>query len=141
MSVSSTRNLLAGQLVSGAGIPSGTTILTVGTGKITLSNALTSSVSSSSVYLPVANQGVAVRLGGLLSLTLSTTTSEPGLFKTASSAVTSETNSIQKQIEAMERRILARQKQLEASFIAMERAQSRSQSQLSQLSNAFTNTK
>jgi flagellar capping protein FliD len=108
---------------------------------ITLTNALTSSISSSNVFLPVANQGVAIRLGGLLSLSLSSTTSEPGLFKTASSAVTSETTSIQKQIDAMERRILARQKQLEASFIAMERAQSRSQSQLSQLSNAFTNTK
>ena len=141
LSVSTTSNLLAGQVVSGTGIPSGTTIQSIGTGVITLTNALTSSISSSNVFLPVANQGVAIRLGGLLSLSLSSTTSEPGLFKTASSAVTSETTSIQKQIDAMERRILARQKQLEASFIAMERAQSRSQSQLSQLSNAFTNTK
>jgi flagellar capping protein FliD len=133
--------LLAGQVVSGAGIPSGTKIQSIGTGEITLDNALTSSISGSSVYLPIANQGVSVRLGGLLSLSLSSTTSEPGLFKTASSAISSQTSSIQKQIDAMERRILARQKQLEASFVAMERAQSRSQSQLSQLSNAFTNTK
>jgi hypothetical protein len=37
----------------------------------------------------------------------------------------------------MERRIVARQKSMEASFIAMEKAQSRSQNMLSQLSNAF----
>jgi flagellar capping protein FliD len=138
ISVSSTSQLVAGQLVSGDGIPPGTTIQSVGTGVITLSKALTKSISRSKVYLPVANQGVAVRLAGWLSLALDSSTSTPGLFKTASSTITSETKAIQSQIDAMERRLAARQKTMEASFIAMEKAQSRSQNMLSQLSNAFT---
>jgi flagellar capping protein FliD len=109
----------------------------LGNGSITLSSLLTKSISRSKIYLPVANQGVAVRLAGWLSLSLSSSASEPGLFKTASSTITSETKSIQTQIDTMERRIVARQKSMEASFIAMEKAQSRSQNMLSQLSNAF----
>jgi flagellar capping protein FliD len=139
VTVSSTSDLVNGQAVSGDGIPSGTTITLVpGSSTITLSKPLTKSISRSKIYLPVANQGVAVRLAGWLSSALSTSTSEPGLFKTASSTITSETKSIQTQIDAMERRIVARQKNMEASFIAMEKAQSRSQNMLSQLSNAFT---
>jgi flagellar hook-associated protein 2 len=138
VTVSSTSGLAQGQVVSGDGIPSGTTIQALGSGTITLSSPLTKSISRSKIYLPVANQGVAVRLAGWLSLALSSSTSEPGLFKTASSAITSETKSIQTQIAAMERRLVARQKNMEASFIAMEKAQSRSQNMLSQLSNAFT---
>jgi flagellar capping protein FliD len=138
ITVSSTRDLAQGQAVSGDGIPSGTTISALGSGTITLSSLLTKSISRSKIYLPVANQGVAVRLSGWLSSALSSSTSEPGLFKTASSTITSETKSIQTQIDAMERRIMARQKSMEASFIAMEKAQSRSQNMLSQLSNAFT---
>ncbi len=139
VTVSSTSYLSDGQAVSGDGISSGTT-LTLGPGSrtITLSSPLTKSISRSKIYLPVANQGVAVRLAGWLSIALSSSTSEPGLFKTASSTITSETKSIQTQIDAMERRIVARQKSMEASFIAMEKAQSRSQNMLSQLSNAFT---
>jgi len=138
VTVSSTSGLAQGQVVSGDGIPSGTTIQALGSGTITLTSPLTKSISRSKIYLPVANQGVAVRLAGWLSLALSSSTSEPGLFKTASSAITSETKSIQTQIAAMERRLVARQKNMEASFIAMEKAQSRSQNMLSQLSNAFT---
>ena len=138
VTVSSTSYLVNGQAVSGDGIPSGTTIVALGSGTITLSNLLAKSISRSKIYLPVANQGVAVRLAGWLSSALSSSTSEPGLFKTASSTITSETKSIQTQIDAMERRIVARQKNMEASFIAMEKAQSRSQNMLSQLSNAFT---
>jgi flagellar capping protein FliD len=137
VTVSSTSNLVNGQIVSGDGIPSGTTIVALGNGSITLSSLLTKSISRSKIYLPVANQGVAVRLAGWLSLSLSSSASEPGLFKTASSTITSETKSIQTQIDTMERRIVARQKSMEASFIAMEKAQSRSQNMLSQLSNAF----
>jgi flagellar capping protein FliD len=110
----------------------------LGSGTITLSSLLTKSISRSKIYLPVANQGVAVRLAGWLSLALDSSASAPGLFKTASSTITSETKSIQTQIDAMERRIVARQKNMEASFIAMEKAQSRSQNMLSQISNAFT---
>jgi flagellar capping protein FliD len=138
VTVSSTSYLVNGQAVSGDGIPSGTTIVALGSGTITLSSLLTKSISRSKIYLPVANQGVAVRLAGWLSSALSSSTSEPGLFKTASSTITSETKSIQTQIDAMERRIVARQKSMEASFIAMEKAQSRSQNMLSQISNAFT---
>ncbi len=137
VTVSSTSYLVNGQAVSGDGIPSGTTIVALGSGTITLSSLLTKSISRSKIYLPVANQGVAVRLAGWLSLALDSSTSAPGLFKTASSTITSETKSIQTQIDAMERRIVARQKSMEASFIAMEKAQSRSQNMLSQLSNAF----
>jgi flagellar capping protein FliD len=138
VTVSSTSDLVNGQAVSGDGIPSGTTITLVpGSSTITLSKPLTKSISRSKIYLPVANQGVAVRLAGWLSLALDSSTSAPGLFKTASSTITSETKSIQTQIDAMERRIVARQKSMEASFIAMEKAQSRSQNMLSQLSNAF----
>jgi flagellar capping protein FliD len=137
VTVSSTSHLVSGQAVSGDGIPSGTTIVALGSGTITLSSFLTKSISRSKIYLPVANQGVAVRLAGWLSLALDSSTSAPGLFKTASSTITSETKSIQTQIDAMERRIVARQKSMEASFIAMEKAQSRSQNMLSQLSNAF----
>jgi flagellar capping protein FliD len=139
VTVSSTSYLSDGQAVSGDGVPPGTTLtLGPGSGTITLSSPLTKSISRSKIYLPVANQGVAVRLAGWLSIALSSSTSEPGLFKTASSTITSETKSIQTQIDAMERRIVARQKSMEASFIAMEKAQSRSQNMLSQLSNAFT---
>jgi flagellar capping protein FliD len=139
VTVSSTSNLVNGQIVSGDGIPSGTTLtLGPGSGTITLNNPLTKSISRSKIYLPVANQGVAVRLAGWLSLALDSSTSAPGLFKTASSTITSETKAIQSQIDAMERRLAARQKTMEASFIAMEKAQSRSQNMLSQLSNAFT---
>ena len=138
VTVSSTSYLVKGQAISGDGIPSGTTIVALGSGTITLSSLLTKSISRSKIYLPVANQGVAVRLAGWLSSALSSSTSEPGLFKTASSTITSETKSIQTQIDAMERRIVARQKSMEASFIAMEKAQSRSQNMLSQISNAFT---
>lgn len=132
-------NLTAGQTVSGAGIPSGTTITSVDTTTSTvyLSNSLTSTIASSKVYLPVVNQGLAVRLSGMIESLMDTSSSTPGLFKTSTSAITSEKTTLQKQIELMDRQLAARQAALERSFIAMEKAQARSQSMLSQLTNAF----
>jgi flagellar capping protein FliD len=85
----------------------------------------------------VVNQGISVRLSGLLERALDTSSSTQGLFKTASTAITNQRNTLQRQIELMERQLTARQAALEKSFIDMEKAQSRSQSMLSQLTKAF----
>jgi flagellar capping protein FliD len=138
-------SLAVDQTLSGTGIPSGTRIASIdtATSRVYLKNAagasvnLTSDLSATKVYLPVANQGLSVRLGGLIETLLDTSSSTPGLFKTSSTAIANENKTLQRQIDAMDRQLAARQASLEKSFIAMEKAQARSQSLLSQLTNAF----
>lgn len=142
---SSVSNLAVGQALTGSGIPSGALVASIdaNTSRVYLKNAagnavtLTGNLSASAVYLPVLNQGLAVRLKGLASTVLDTSTTTPGLFKNSTNAIASQNKTLQRQIDTMERQLAARKAALERSFIAMEQAQSRSQSLLSQLTNSL----
>lgn len=142
---SSISDLAVNQILTGTGIPSGARVASVdaNTSRVYLKDGsgnpvtLTSSLSASSVYLPVVNQGLAVRLKGLITTALDTSSSTPGLFKSSTTAITNQNKTLQRQIDAMDRQLAARQAALEKSFIAMEQAQSRSQSLLSQLTNSL----
>lgn len=63
-----------------------------------------------------------------------------GLLGGQRTAITNSNASLTKQISDLDRRLEQRRAQLEAGFIAMERAQSTIQQMQSQLSNAFPNT-
>jgi flagellar capping protein FliD len=60
-----------------------------------------------------------------------------GLLGNQRTALTKENASLTQQISDLDRRLVQRRSQLEAGFIAMEKAQSTIQQMQSQLSNAF----
>ncbi len=80
--------------------------------------------------------GFAARLDGLLKTTLGTNPSS-GALTSQTAQINRSTTGITDQIASLERRLAQRRSQLEASFIAMEAAQSRLQQMQSQLSRAF----
>jgi len=80
-------------------------------------------------------QGVGARISTFADTLVGTN----GLFPTLTSSISSQTTRLQKQITDLTRSLAAKQKTLESSFIAMEKAQSRFQSQSNSLTQAFNN--
>jgi flagellar capping protein FliD len=79
-------------------------------------------------------QGVMTRVNGFITQLTGTS----GLFKTSASSISTQTLRLQQQISDLSRTLTARQKSMEAKFIAMERAQSQFQAQAASLSQAFS---
>lgn len=78
-------------------------------------------------------QGIGARISTFADTLIGTN----GLFPTLTSSISSQTTRLQKQITDLTRSLTAKQKALENSFIAMEKAQSRFQSQSNSLTQAF----
>ncbi len=78
-------------------------------------------------------------LGSRVSYLVDSLTGTSGLFVSITDSIKSQTTRLQKQITDLDRSLAAKQKTLETSFIAMERAQSKMQSQASALTQAFSN--
>jgi flagellar hook-associated protein 2 len=85
----------------------------------------------------LVNQGVATRLVNLMT----SLTGTGGLVASATTSITSQNKRLTTQISAMDRSLAQQQAALEASFIAMERAQSKYNSMSSQISSAFSTSK
>jgi len=85
----------------------------------------------------LVNQGVATRLVNLMT----SLTGTGGLVASATTSITSQNKRLATQISAMDRSLAQQQAALEASFIAMERAQSKYNSMSSQISSAFSTSK
>ena len=96
-------------------------------------DALLNSLGTSAVS---TTQGVGIRVSGLVD----SFTGTSGLFSTLASSIRSQTERLQKQISDLDRTLSAKQKSLENSFIAMEKAQSMMQSQASALTQAFSSS-
>lgn len=94
-----------------------------------------SGISSGNSSTDEVTQGVAIRVSKYTDLLTGTS----GLFPSSSATISSQTKKLQKQIEDLGRKLDAKQKSLEKNFIAMEKAQSKFQSQSTQLSQAFFN--
>jgi flagellar hook-associated protein 2 len=92
---------------------------------------------STGTSVPVAEQGVVTRLVNLMT----SLTGTGGLVASATTAITSQTKRLQTQISAMDRSLEQQRASLEASFIAMERAQSRYNSMSAQITSAFNSNK
>lgn len=142
----SNSGLKVGQEVSASWLPTGTKISAVsavdgqGYYNVTVSNSVTGTFAagSTATYSPaLVNQGIATRLVNLMS----SLTGTGGLVASASTAITSQSKRLQRQIDAMDRSLAQQQASLEASFIAMERAQSRYNNMSSQISSAFNSNK
>ena len=82
------------------------------------------------------SSGFSARIDGLLSRTLGSSSVSSSVAG-QTSQINRSTAGITDQINALERRLAQRRGQLEASFIAMETAQSRLQQMQSQLTRAF----
>jgi flagellar hook-associated protein 2 len=98
-------------------------------------NALLNNGTASGTVL--ANQGVATRLVNLMT----SLTGTGGLVAAATASITTQTKRLQTQINALDRSLAQQQASLEASFIAMERAQSKFNNMSSQIASAFTSSK
>ena len=85
----------------------------------------------------LVNQGIATRLVNLMT----SLTGTGGLVASATTSITSQNKRLTSQISAMDRSLAQQQASLEASFIAMERAQSKYNSMSSQISSAFSTSK
>lgn len=132
-------NLKVGQAISAAWLPSGTKITAVsggaGTYTVTLSNAILGTYDGAGAKYtpPTSAMGVGVRL----STFLSNLTGTSGLVATATSSLTGQVKRLQNQIDALDRSLALKEKQLTNSFIAMESAQSKFQNMSSQITAAF----
>ena len=80
-----------------------------------------------------ATQGIGARVSYLVDKM----TASSGLFPILTAGISSQTQRLQRQIDDLSKSLAAKQKSLENSFIAMEKAQSMFQSQASALSQAF----
>jgi flagellar hook-associated protein 2 len=92
---------------------------------------------STGTNVSVSEQGVVTRLVNLMT----SLTGTGGLVASATTAITSQTKRLQTQISALDRSLAQQQASLEASFIAMERAQSRYNNMSSQIASAFNSNK
>ena len=142
----SNSGLKVGQAVTASWLPSGSKVTAVsaadgqGYYNVTVSNAITGAATTgyTANYSPaLANQGIATRLVNLMT----TLTGTGGLVSAATSSITTQNKRLQNQINAMDRSLAQQQAALEASFIAMERAQSKYNSMSSQISSAFSSSK
>ncbi len=142
----SNSGLKVGQDVSASWLASGSKITGIsavdgqGYYNLTVSKDIpTAAVAGSTVtYTPaLVNQGVATRLVNLMTALTGT----GGLVASATTAITAQTKRLQTQINAMDRSLAQQQAALEASFIAMERAQSRYNNMSSQIASAFNSNK
>lgn len=98
-----------------------------------LDNALATRAADVSTLFGTPTTGVAARLDSYLEKVTGTT----GTLTTQSETLSKQSKGIDEQIATMERRLTQQRSLLEQSFISMETAQSRIQSQLTALNNAF----
>jgi flagellar capping protein FliD len=142
----SNSGLKVGQAVTASWLPSGSKVTAVsaadgqGYFNITVSGAISGSATAgnTATYSPaLANQGVATRLVNLMTALTGT----GGLVSAATASITTQNKRLQTQINALDRSLAQQQAALEASFIAMERAQSKYNSMSSQISSAFSSSK
>lgn len=102
-----------------------------------LDTALRDKSSDVEAFFKTASTGFAARIDSFATTILGTGTTSTGLLNTQKKTLNNANTSIDKQIADIERRLVSERSQLEASFIAMERAQSTTQQQQQQLANAF----
>jgi flagellar hook-associated protein 2 len=142
----SNAGLKVGQAVTASWLPSGSKVTAVsaadgqGYYNVTVSNTITGTATAgnTATYAPaLANQGVAARLVSLMTALTGT----GGLVASATTSITTQNKRLQNQISALDRSLAQQQASLEASFIAMERAQSKYNSMSSQISSAFSSSK
>ena len=142
----SNSGMKVGQAVTASWLPSGSKVTAVsaadgqGYYNITVSNAISGAATAgnTATYAPaLANQGVAARLVSLMTALTGT----GGLVASATTSITTQNKRLQNQISALDRSLAQQQASLEASFIAMERAQSKYNSMSSQISSAFSSSK
>ena len=142
----SNSGMKVGQAVTASWLPSGSKVTAVsaadgqGYYNITVSNAISGAATAgnTATYAPaLANQGVAARLVSLMTALTGT----GGLVATATISITTQNKRLKNQISALDRSLAQQQASLEASFIAMERAQSKYNSMSSQISSAFSSSK
>jgi flagellar hook-associated protein 2 len=137
--------LVKGQGVSASWLPTGTKITdfyadpdVAGRYRVKVSNSITGGYGSPATYTySTSEQGIVTRLVNLMS----SLTGTGGLVSSATTAITSQTKRLQTQINALDRSLAQQQAALEASFIAMERAQSKYNSMSSQIASAFNSNK
>ena len=142
----SNSGLKVGQPVVASWLPTGSKVTAVsaadgqGYYNVTVSRAITGAATAgyTATYTPaLANQGVATRLVDLMTALTGT----GGMVAAATSSITTQNKRLQTQINALDRSLAQQQASLEASFIAMERAQSKYNSMSSQISSAFSSSK
>jgi flagellar hook-associated protein 2 len=136
-------NLQVGQGIAASWLSSGTKITAVsakdadmnGYYTVTLSSNLLSDPSgNAATYTPSTSSiGVAARLSALIT----NLTGTGGMVATATKSLSGQIKRFQDQIDAMDRSLALKEKQLTASFIAMESAQSKFQNMSSQITAAF----
>jgi len=102
-----------------------------------LESKLASASSDVTSFLQTATTGFVARFKTILGNVVSESGSAAGGFKTTQQSLTKQNTSIDKQIEDMERRLTSQRSMMEASFIAMERAQAGFQQQAGYLAKAF----
>lgn len=102
-----------------------------------LDTALRDHSSDVESFFKTASTGFAARIDSFATTILGTGTSSTGLLNTQKRTLNTSNTSIDKQIADIERRLVSQRSQLEAGFIAMERAQSTTQQQQQQLGNLF----
>jgi flagellar hook-associated protein 2 len=113
-------------------VTSATTLDAALTNAPTAVDALLNALGTSSTA--TTTQGVGTRVSYIADRLTATT----GLFPSLTTSISSQTLRLKKQIESLGRSLAAKQKTLENSFIAMERAQSQFQQQASALTQAFS---
>ena len=96
---------------------------------------LNANKSASPLTTPNSEQGVATRIYNLMT----SLTGTKGLIASATTSLTSQSTRLQSQIDSLTRSLALTRKTLEASFIAMEKAQSKYQSMTQQITSAFSN--
>jgi flagellar hook-associated protein 2 len=92
-------------------------------------------------FFNTASTGLVGRLDALLDRLVSDSGTAQGSLKTQFETITTQNKSLDRQIEFFERQLAAQRAQLEASFIAMERAQASYQQQGAYLSKTFGSSK
>lgn len=98
-----------------------------------LDNALSGNAADVKKLFTDSSNGLVTRLDAYLTQMVGA----GGIIATQTQNLSKQSSGIDEQVAAMERRILAEQAQLEASFVRMEQVQSQLQSQLASLTNAF----
>lgn len=102
-----------------------------------LDAALRDNSSDVAAFFKTASTGFSAKLDSFSTTILGTGTTSTGLINLQKKSLTSANTSIDKQVADIERRLTAERSKLEASFIAMEQAQSVTQQQQQQLTNSF----
>lgn len=104
-----------------------------------LDSKLASSADDISAYLNTDTNGLIARMNSLLGSLLSDSSTSKGTLQAQLDTITSQNKSLDSQIADIDRRLTMQRSSLEASFQAMETAQSKYQQQSAYLSKTFAN--